>query len=316
MTGKTIFHADIPLSIASAAFAGTSFTPERRGEMIVAEYAQTLAADFEALTKHAGEDATKRATMLAEFVRYREGYRRRYLAYLHSRTGLVSTMIAGPSKFPARRMEKRNGIVDRRGQELDAFRARALDAIRKTLHPEWRPIMAGDPDAIERLQAKLAAELQLHEHMKAANAAIRKHAKAGAEAQTFALVALGLSEGRARDLLKPDFANRIGFASFEIQNSNARIAGMRVRIATVTRAKAMPAEASDGARAKLEIDPGANRVRLIFPGKPDADTRARLKSCGFRWTPSIGAWQAYNNERAVAAARREAGVDAPAEGVG
>ena len=34
-----------------------------------------------------------------------------------------------------------------------------------------------------------------------------------------------------------------------------------------------------------------NRLQVFFDGKPDADTRAELKSNGFRWAPSVGAWQ-------------------------
>ena len=32
-----------------------------------------------------------------------------------------------------------------------------------------------------------------------------------------------------------------------------------------------------------------NRLQVFFDGKPDADTRAELKSNGFRWAPSVGA---------------------------
>ena len=35
----------------------------------------------------------------------------------------------------------------------------------------------------------------------------------------------------------------------------------------------------------------ANRLQLIFEGKPSAEIRAELKSRGFRWAPSEGAWQ-------------------------
>lgn len=42
-----------------------------------------------------------------------------------------------------------------------------------------------------------------------------------------------------------------------------------------------------------------NRLRLIFPDKPDEATRALLKSYGFRWSPHTGAWQRQltNNAR-------------------
>lgn len=49
-------------------------------------------------------------------------------------------------------------------------------------------------------------------------------------------------------------------------------------------------------------------MRLYFSGKPDDATRGRLKSRGFRWTPSLGCWQAYRNPTALDVARREAGV--------
>ena len=33
------------------------------------------------------------------------------------------------------------------------------------------------------------------------------------------------------------------------------------------------------------------RYQIIFDGKPDAEVRALLKSNGFKWAPSQGAWQ-------------------------
>ena len=34
----------------------------------------------------------------------------------------------------------------------------------------------------------------------------------------------------------------------------------------------------------------------------------RLKGAGFRWTPSLGCWQAYRNHRALSVAKAIAGV--------
>jgi len=38
-----------------------------------------------------------------------------------------------------------------------------------------------------------------------------------------------------------------------------------------------------------------NRVQLVFAGKPEQLIRERLKSTGFRWSPSAGAWQRHLN---------------------
>ena len=47
-----------------------------------------------------------------------------------------------------------------------------------------------------------------------------------------------------------------------------------------------------------------NRLQVFFDGKPDADTRAELKSSGFRWAPSVGAWQRQLTDNAIRAADR------------
>lgn len=307
------FASDIPESLARSAHAGTSFVPEERAAQMRSEYAETLARDYEALSRFATTEE-KRATLAEEFERYREGYRKRTCAWLSSRSRCLSTMVTGPSNFNTRRNEKRNDVADRRGRELVEFRERALAAIRKTLCPELRPIMSGDSDAQERLEEKLKKAEALQERMKAANAAIRKYAKVGPDAQVAALVVLGFPQEIARKLLEPDFCGRIGFAEFEIRNNNANIRRMKARLEGVTRDRATPTTEEEGASARLEDCPAENRVRLFFPGKPEASVRDTLKSGGFRWTPTIGAWQAYRNPGSIALARRVAGVETPGGG--
>ena len=46
------------------------------------------------------------------------------------------------------------------------------------------------------------------------------------------------------------------------------------------------------------------RVQLRFPGKPDEQTRSLLKSHGFRWSPTQGAWQRQLNGNGTYAARQ------------
>ena len=54
----------------------------------------------------------------------------------------------------------------------------------------------------------------------------------------------------------------------------------------------------------MVVNTDENRLQIIFDGKPDADLRAELKSEGFRWAPSQGAWQRQLTDNAFRAARR------------
>lgn len=49
----------------------------------------------------------------------------------------------------------------------------------------------------------------------------------------------------------------------------------------------------------MECNRQDNRLQIYFDDKPDPNTRAELKSSGFRWLPSVGAWQRQLNDNAI-----------------
>ncbi len=284
------FENDIPTAAGYAAYSGISFSPERRAEQTRAEYAGTLAADLENLEKLATTDE-KRATLAEEFARYREGYRRRYLIWLSAKSRCLSTMITGPSNFPVARNEKRNRTEDRRFTDLKEYRERALKAIRRELCPEDRPIMAGDADAVARLGDKLKGLEERQARYKAINAAHIKFLKNPAS-----LDALTLSEEEKaliRRYVPPYSWEPHPIAPFQFSNLSAQIRNERARLGALERNKAQAPQEIQGEAARYEDSPAENRVRLFFPGKPAREVIDRLKKCGFRWTPSLGCWQAY-----------------------
>ena len=70
--------------------------------------------------------------------------------------------------------------------------------------------------------------------------------------------------------------------------------------------KSLELETVCGITSKL---PQHDKIEMAFwgrsnVGKPDADTRAELKSSGFRWAPSVGAWQRQLTDNAIRAADR------------
>lgn len=302
------YAADIPMALAVSAFSGTSFSPEKRGASAVSGYSAELEGVYETLRQHAEKGGTM-AQLDEEFERLRAGFRARYTAWLSSASRVMSWMITGPSNFPVRRNEKRCNVERRRLEDLVEFKARAMKAAIRNLRPDLRPIMAGDADAIDRLEAEIRKAERVQERMKAANAAIRKHAKAGRDAQIAALIEQGFSDARAAVLLEPDCCGRIGFADYETKNNGANIRRMKERLEQITRAKATPdTEATGASGITLQDCPAENRVRLTFPGKPAEEIRAKLKKNGFRWTPSLGVWQAYRNTWSLQLARELAAV--------
>lgn len=183
-------------------------------------------------------------------------------------------------------------------------------------------VSSDDPDAIQKLQAKIDADKGTQEFMKAANKVIRAAYKKGvrpdgsaediADAQKALAKACGreFSEAQARSMLEPDFAGRIGFADYQLQNNNANIKRMEKRIAQL-RANAKRAEAAGGEKrtsyqgvCEVVENYDENRLQIVFDGKPSAEIRKELKSNGFRWAPSQEAWQRQLNNGARYAAKR------------
>jgi len=292
------YEDDISLDLARAAHAGTSFTPDKRAAQTRADYAGVLSEFRNFLDTQAAPGNTAHL-VAGEFDRFRAGYAKRFRAYLASRSHCMSTMIAGPSNFPVRRMNKRNAITDKRLDELLQFARRARTAAGRALRPDLRPIMSGDADALERLGSKLVTLEQQQRMMKDANAAIRRTAKRGAEAQVAALVELGLPQSIGEELIKPDFAQRIGFADYQLTNNSAEIRRIKARMVQLERAHSTPIEEREANGIALEVNHADNRVRLTFPGKPDEATRTRMKRAGYRWSPTAGVWQAYVNASAL-----------------
>ena len=294
------YAGDIPYELAQAAHSGTSWTPETRAASEVNGYAQFMIQTYKRLHAQAVRGGTL-DKLDDQFAEFRARHQKHMRNYLHSRTGFVSAWIAGPSKYPAGRMQKRHNIIERRLEDLCAFRERAIRRINAALRPDLAPIRAGDANAIEALEEKIHRAERNQELMKLANKAIRKEARRGPQAQAFALAALGFTEDQTEKLLQVGTSWGQGFAHFNLSNNNANIRRLKGRVAQLTRLYSQESRSTETESGiRLEEAPNDNRVRLYYPGKPDEAQRIELKRNGFRWTPSLGCWQAYYNKLATA----------------
>lgn len=162
-------------------------------------------------------------------------------------------------------------------------------------------ISSDDPDAPAKLRDRIAELEATRERMKAANRVVRR--RASETERIAALAELGYGEAVAKGLLEPDCFGQAGYSPYMLSNLSGNIRRLKKRLAHLERQREQgdrePVTIGD-----VEICEEDNRVRLIFPSKPDAMYRAELKRSGFRWSPRAGAWQRMSTDTAWREAKR------------
>lgn len=228
-----------------------------------------------------------------------------------------SWFISGPARYNTKKnealMSRSRALYENNADRINPDDNVYLKKIKSILTNA--SIKSNDNAATAKLQDKydkLKAEL---ENGKAMNAYFRKNKT---------LVGFpGISEQSAKAFDRAnasgDYFSRQPFMSYRLQNGNAELHRIQARIDTLNKAKAQaeaakanPQAAAEATAAKypkvdgVEVQENAEemRVQLRFPGKPDEQTRSLLKSHGFRWSPTQGAWQRQLNGNGTYAARQ------------
>ena len=250
----------------------SDYTPGSATAEFNAEVAEVAARIEKAKSKVSPEAQVKLDNLLAS-------YTSRYANWTNKKNsngaGHVSVMISGPSNY---NMSKHNKYLSREGklwEEYEEFKNiyNRIDAIVSG----DRIIKSSDANAIDKLKEKLAKAQEEHAEYKAYNAKARK-------------------EGTQ------------SLAAYILANSNGRIKGIKDRIAHLERLATQETKEiiieteSEGIRIVDNVE--ACRLQIFFNGKPSAEVRTALKRNGFRWTPSICAWQSYRNENSKRAAQQ------------
>jgi hypothetical protein len=139
-------------------------------------------------------------------------------------------------------------------------------------------VSSDDPEALDKLRARVAELEADQEQMKAANKRVKKQDRAG-------LAALGFTETQIAELLTPDFAGRVGFPAYVLSNNNANIRRLRERITELEARRSQEDVEHVGAGYTYREDVDENRVMFLFTGKPSEAVRKKLSSEGFKWSP-------------------------------
>lgn len=208
-----------------------------------------------------------------------------------------SVMISGAGNFPVAKKKKQNAAAERNMEEYRQIEG-LLDKIRST---GTGGISSDDPQAIAKLKVKLTALEAIQDTMKQVNAYYRKHKTLdgcpGLTKDQIYDIQVGMDRSW-RNEPKP-------FESYELSNNNANIRRIKARIEELEKREAEPAPNGwtfDGGEVVMNKE--ENRLQILFDGKPDEQTRTILKSHGFRWAPSQGAWQRQLTDNAIYAAKK------------
>jgi hypothetical protein len=162
-------------------------------------------------------------------------------------------------------------------------------------------INSGDPQAVEKLTAKLEQCKELQATMKEVNAYWRKFGSC--------VGAPGITEEQAKKLDNKIATTRYSwekqpFASYDLTNNNAEIKRLEGRIKTVTHYQDVGFSGWEFEGGRAEANADIDRLQLFFDEKPSESQRTALKSNGFKWAPSQEAWQRQLTDNAIYAAGR------------
>ena len=197
-----------------------------------------------------------------------------------------SVMICGPANFPVKKKNRQIAAFDD-NREFFNETQKLLNKI-KSISNGSELIKSSDEDCIERLEYKLETLKALQEKMKAVNAALRKK---DIEEGNLDLMELGYTEDDIKKIRTPDFAGRIGYPAYALQNNNQEIHRVEDRINSLKAIKDKGTIEEENEGYTYREDSESMRIQFIFDGKPSDDIRNILKQNGFRWAPSQGAWQ-------------------------
>lgn len=291
-------------SIAQRAYQGISFDPERRAQSELKDTQQDIESLFNSFRVYLTPENKDEA--FEAFIQYCRSYKSKYNAYLYAKSCCVSWMIAGASGYNVARESKK---FDRERRLYDLFsqwRSRAFDSMLKKVFGSYAVngiILSDDPDALHLLRSKLDALEQKQETMKQLNKLFKGFDKTKSIGDFFE--AAGIENEAQQKSIRLNIASWDArpYPGYKLTNNNAKIKATKERIARLEKYQELQTKKIKIGDVTICQNVELVRLQIFFPGKPDSETISDLKRHGFRWSPSQGAWQRQDTNRAHYEAR-------------
>ena len=161
-------------------------------------------------------------------------------------------------------------------------------------------IFSDDPEALTKLNKKLESLQVAQTRMKQINAYYRKHGTCQGSH--------GLSDEQAEkldDRVRNGYSwEKAPYPAYALSNNNQEIRRLKERIKQLTQAREVGYQGWEFEGGKVVANAENNRLQIFFDEIPSPELRQELKSRGFRWARSEGAWQRQLTDNAIYSASR------------
>lgn len=222
--------------------------------------------------------------------------------YNRNQASYPSQFISGAGNYNMKKHEKqmsREGTLWNEYNEIKAI-LNKIEAVGTgavdLADPHAREMLA---DQLQKLQSKL-------DESKALNAYYRKHKSFDGFPGLTADAAAKLTADFADTCQRCPWVKH-PIPDYKLTSLRGKIKRVQARLDELdkrTEQAEQPAESTKFSGGEIVRNLEADRLQILFDEKPDEETRSLLKSNGFRWAPSQGAWQRQLTENGIRAAKR------------
>lgn len=220
-------------------------------------------------------------------------------AALEQSNYMASRMQGEPIKVGHHSERRHRRDIEKMHGKMDKFvglRQKAADYKDKAAAAECNTAISSDnPDAIELLEEKLLKLEAKRDRMKFIN---KEHRRCNGEIDMMDVDEKEKALLKIWENIKPEYESK-PYQTFELSNLNAKIKSAKSRLEDLKKKENDETVAIEFSGGRIVDDVEENRLQIFHDEKSDTEVRKRLKQNGFRWAPSVGAWQRHRSTNAM-----------------
>lgn len=229
---------------------GTSFNPENFGKRAILEYNEELSYDLANIRKAWEEISLEEAEEMVS------SYKKRYITWirdwLHKKERIVSWMISGRGNYPYARQEKIRKSESKCYQDFRSWRAHVLS---REIQRARRKQAGGDP--LQEATNALDKAVSVQDFMVRANKFIRSKDEQGFR-MLQAIKTPWILSDEWEALNTPDYAGRVGYPPFRLQNNLALIKRLQAKVKCLQELSDMKQEEQETGKREDTVRNGGN----------------------------------------------------------